>query len=862
MVEPFRSTIVLSEADLADIALNEADASITLSASAPAADALRKGSVFVAGKSPRTPKGLLRIVKSVERDDDTVRLQTLHAPIQLAFRRVHIETARRSSGELGAAAWSGNLEPLAFDPFHRHVGASQRLNVIIFDGDNDPDSTNDQVAVDGELAGNVDFTFALDFDWGALEELPQAVEDCLSGLLEGKFDCSLTSLLPEAKAVLDVTPSLASSIDLHGAAVIDFDKEVKLFEANLGELVYGPIVITPNARILAHVQGEASAQFATSVDAAVYFDTSVTVSSKHPSSPSYQPPKLRDVSFDARPPELTLKAEARAALGVELNLLLYGVTGPSAKAEAFGAVSADVFRKPCVELHAGLQGSLGVKVTTPAFLFLNPFDILDWHADFEAIDEKLDVPVPPCEAPPDASTLPPGAGPDGAHLASPTFEPWSRTVSSLLDSGGTVPGGTTYWLDQRRAIDGRLVIAAKAAEALVKLDERGSLIWARRFEDEDAGGSALHPVRTIATHDAALLVLAEAGIPPLQLVKLTQAGNVLWSRSLDVPDAIECGIQPVGLARDAGSGFFVVASCALTQKVLVVHLNQAGELLDAHGFVDPAALGLVTTLATRAGDDLFVAGRVTQPEGDSMFGFRQDAKGELLFAQRYVACDAGPDVFPVRAIVEANGDVTVAGRGGAEHNGFIARLRRDGGVGFAAFPGFGFGLGSVFVLDSIAALPTTGYIVSGSSVRFTSSAPNDTSGIALLQLDAVGKPVWTRRYTLRDASGEYLASAQSDVTLTDDGGALLSGFARQSATAIPADLWSLKVFARDGAVTFARGAAVASEPDDPDNAVQALDCSLTTAPWPPTLTPEPDVSTTPSRVTAAAWSTSVASQSE
>lgn len=861
VIEPFRSTVILSDADLEDIEVNESDGTIEMLASAPSVASLQRGRVIVAGKSEGTPHGLLRVVRSVVTEDDRVRLETLHAPIQLAFRKVHIETMRRSTGELGSSAWSSDRELLTFDPFRRHVGASQSLDAIIFDGDGDPKTTNDQVSVSGELAGAVEFLFKLDFDWGAFDDLPGFVEDCLLSLLELEFECSLTSLMPEAKAVMEVTPSLASRIDLQGAAVLDFQKDVQLFESNVGQLVFGPIVVTPNVRILASVEGEASSRFATSVDAAVYFDSSVTLSSKHPTTPAYQPPRLREVSFDPRPPEVTLRANARAALGVELSLLIYGVTGPYARAQAYGEVNADVFRSPCVELLAGLQGSLGVKLTTPAFLFINPIDLFNWQVEFDAFEEVLDVPVPPCEPPPDASMLPPGAGPDAAHLASPTFEPWSRTLSSLLDSGGANPGGTTYWLDQQRAIDGRVVVTAKASQAIVKLEENGEVVWAKSLEDSLGLTSTLHPVRSVATKDAAMFVLAEADIPPLRIVKLTQSGNVLWSRTLEVPDAIQCGVKPVAVTRDSGSGFYVVTACPFTRLFHITHLDEYGVVLGSTRVEDPSASGLEPTVATQVNGEVFVSGRLrNEGASDSMFGFRQDADGQLVFAERYVACESGPDVFPYRAIASSEGDITVAGRGGAQHNGFVARLKRDGSVGFASFPGFGFGLGSVFVVDGIAELPTTGFIVSGSSVALTGAPPENTPGFALLQLDAVGKPIWSRRYTMMDGDGEYQPASETDISLTDDGGVLVSGFARQSETGIAADLWFMKVFARDGHIDFTPGKAVAGDLGSAEGPIVALDCSLSTASWSPTIEEEPAMVTHPADVMASNWTATVTAQ--
>lgn len=202
----------------------------------------------------------------------------------------------------------------------------------------------------------------------------------------------------------------------------------------------------------------------------------------------------------------------------------------------------------------------------------------------------------------------------------------------------------------------------------------------------------------------------------------------------------------------------------------------------------------------------------------------------------------------------------VAGRGGAQHNGFVARLKRDGSVGFASFPGFGFGLGSVFVLDSIAELSTTGYIVSGSTIHLTGASPDDTPGLALLQLDAVGRPIWSRRYTMKGADDEYLPASQTDLTLTDDGGVLLSAFARQTATGIPGDLWFMKVFARDGHIEFAPDKALATPLGDGESPLVALPCSLSSSSWSPTIEGEPALVTQPSEVTASRFMGAVTAQ--
>jgi hypothetical protein len=666
----------------------------------------------------------------------------------------------------------------------------------------------------------------------------------------------LAALLPEAKAIFDASPSLASHIELHGASILDFEKDFVLFESNAGELVFGPIVVTPNVRIVAKAEGAASAAFRTSVDAAIEFGTSVTLSSKTPTEPQYQPPELRRTSFDAQPPEITLSAKAKAGLGVEITSLIYGVAGPYLTARAFGEVSADAFKNPCVSLSAGIEGEIGVKVTTPAILWLDPQDIIDWNASFGPVEHAVDIPVPPCQPPQNASMLPPGSGPDANHLAKPTFQPWSHSWSSLMGGVFLPPGGTTSWIDEQRSIDGRVVVAAQGAAGLTKLDESGTLVWSRQFlGDASDPNTLLHPVRVVATADAALMVLAEAYLPPPSVIKVTQAGNVVFRRELNVPNPIDCAVAPVGLSRDAGTGFYVVLDCGLKPLFYVVHLDEAGEVLDASSYSDASVNHLTPTVVTVAGSDLFVSGRASGST-DSMFAVRIDQHGQISFSNSYVACQAGPDVYPMRTLIEDNGDVTVAGRGGAEHNAFVARLKTDGSVGFSSFPGFGFGAGDVFVLESIAELPTTGYVASGSTVRLLGAGAENVSSLALLQLDAVGKPVWGQRYTMQSAAGDFIPAAQSALELTDDGGILATVMLQRDPSS-SGDLWAIKVPAKDGVIDFASGTATVTSLD---GAVNALPCSLDAVPWPVTTVSEPNVTTTIVETSASALSPDGASQ--
>ena len=83
--------------------------------------------------------------------------------------------------------------------------------------------------------------------------------------------------------------------------------------------------------------------------------------------------------------------------------------------------------------------------------------------------------------------------------------------------------------------------------------------------------------------------------------------------------------------------------------------------------------------------DAFLAGTLTEGV-DAMFAMRLSPDGTVRYSKRYDACAEGPDTIPSQAIVGDQGEVTMAGSGGAQHNGMIVRLRADGTVGFASFP--------------------------------------------------------------------------------------------------------------------------------------------------------------------------------
>jgi len=815
---PFPSTVELSAGDLGALAPDAGDGALVFSPAPASLDAVKVGSILVGGVSASSPSGLLRAVLSVERDGDELTLRTAQAPIQLAYRELHVRFDRSSAVPgMSAAARRSGARP-AEDGFHD----TSPFDYLLFDGDGDEETTGDQIAIDGTIGGGFDYEFALDVDWGAITDLPDVVGDCLASIgniLDGEPpSCAIDDLLPEVRASFIVYPELHADANVHGAAILDYEKEVDLASTTLTPIVIGPLVFIPAIDLTAELEGAASASFTTGVHGSATFRTSVYLSSQHPDSPQIESPVLESTDIGPNDTSVTLHAQAKVGAGARLNLLLYGVTGPYATARAYAAIDADILQSPCWSLHTGVDMDLGIKVTSPALPLLGHVTLVDWQAaNLNAFDVELAT--GDCAAPPNTSTLPPGSGPDATTYASPPYTPWSRTFSSPVEGAqAATPNNSVAFSDLARTIDGHYVRAGYGVRTLTKFDEAGRQVWARDLALAD--GEPLRPLRVRPTADAAMMVASSAVTAPIVLTRLAQDGSVLSARAFDIPLDL-CQVDVSALAPDGAGGHWVAGACNGTAASFVLHAEGDDAtfwLLDAGDI--PA---FRVRVAEDVGGDAFLSGALNDG-ADAMFAVMLRPDGTVRYAKRYQGCAAAPDAIPSQAIAGARGEVTIAGSGGAQHNGLVVRLHPDGTVGFAAFPGFGFGAGSVFLLDSIAELPTTGYVVGGSTVRFAEE--DEAAGVpsaALLGLDGAGRILWGSRYTF-GAPGAREPAGHVGVHLTDDGGAMATALVGDSADPLGGHLWAFKPFARDGAISFAPGAATRTPLEVAD-----LECAMTDA---------------------------------
>ncbi len=809
---PFPTTVQLATADLGSLQ-SDPDGTLTFAAPPPSVANVQVGSILVAGVSSATPVGLLRAVLAVDRSDGHLVLRTAQAPIQLAYKKLHAKISRSTAVASGNARLrrSAALGTGSFDD-------TLPFSYVLFDGDGDPDTTNDQLVTDGNIGGGFDYSLSVDVDWQGLDALPDVVVNCLESfakVLQGEPpDCSIDALLPEARTTFTVDPQIHGDVNVHGAAFLQYEKSVDLTSVTLTPIPLGPLVFVPMVDLTATLSGGASGTFETGIHGRAVFTTAVTLSSRAGSQPQMSGPTLKSTDFGLNETQVTLHAEAKIAAGARLNVLLFGITGPYATALAFGKVEADLLGSPCWALSAGLELNLGVKITTPALPLIGAVTLADWHTPELS---PLEIPIAngSCAPPPNPPTLPPGSGPDSTHFAQPTFSPWSRTFAAPVEGGlASSPGNSVLFSDLQRTIDGHYLRSGYGVRQLVKLSDSGAVVWARELQLD---GSTLRPIRIRSTTEGTLMV-ASTSLGTLVLSRLAQDGTLLDARGFDVP-LDTCTPFLTALSGDGAGGHLVVGGCVGSGKTFLLRLPAVGNA--SVSILDPGA-GARTNprVVESVGQDAFLAGQLSDPN-DAMFALRLGPQGNVVWSKRYQACDSAPDLIPSAAIVGQQEAVTLAGSGGAQHNGMVARLLSDGTVGFATFPGFGFGAGSVFLLDSFAELPTTGYVAGGSAVQFTGTAPENVPSAVLLGLDATGAVLWANRYTFGPVAA-YVSSGQVGVRLTDDGGILATALVEDPAHSLDGFLWAFKPFAKNGSISFSPDAVTVTPLP-----VTNLPCSLT-----------------------------------
>lgn len=814
----FESTVLLDENTLPKLVEVTADGTLRFDGVPEALAGLRRLSVVLAPASPTTPSGLLRLVSSVQEDGNGLVVNTVPAPLQLAFRKLHVRVTRSVDTASDSAPWQdpGRGQPLSYTG---QYWPQRSFDEYPINGDGDISTPFDQVRIHGEVEAGFTYTIGVDVDWGEVFSVPNKVLDCIEEAVKLSFSCDPTSFLPEAEVYFAIDAGATVALALEGITFLPYSQEHLLAEKGLPEVPIGPLMFKPRVEIIAQVQGEASSAFSISARAQSSAQASVRVSSK--TGPHLDTPTF-DRAFEAPAVFATLSARGRVAVGPRLHVRLYDFAGPYASLFVFAEVEADSQQDPCWRLTGGVSGDLGLDVVTPdlpvvGHLTLAEFGPIEYGVASAEVDSGACEPL----------TTGPGGGqagpPDQTSYAQPSFTPWAVSYGGVVDGFPFEgPGAQLEWSQVTPTIDGRFMLTGSDTKALIKLGTDGAAIWARRFVADvpfwqDTLIPDLLPGRVVNADDGGMLVVAH----PYTFLKVGADGDLKWARRLAVPAYRETWLRLSAATSDGEGGYYVagtygehVLDATTSADAWVMRLSPAGDILWSKRIGGPAEGNMVRSIVAFEGGVVVSGSTWSQARALwSPFVYRLDRQGSLRFAEGLAVddCQGGDDRggHLIDSLLTQDGDLLFAYHGTHQGNvSGLVRLKPDGT--FAWSSQFGAGAANELgpVVTGLVELPLGGYVAAG-----TYSGAQTASDWWLAGLDALGRPTWAQRLgaidvpesTGRDEDG------YPSLVLTNDGGLILGGYGE--AHAYPQDaLVVMKVFAKDGHIDFAPGAEVAAHP--------------------------------------------------
>ncbi len=306
----------------------------TFSQVTPALEALADGDVIAGGVTPHTPDGFLRKVTAVSVDGDRVVVQTVQATLEEAIERGRIEGGQTLTPQDVRAASQGAGVRLKSMPRGTDVGVFEiEVNHVLSDEDGDPQTTSDQVRAVGTISFAPSYTFELDIDHATIRRL--------------------TFVYTTTETVELEIQSQVEIVEVHERQKLASYEFLPL-EIPVGIL---PVLITPVLTVEAGVDGSVSVGMSTSASHSMTRAADLRYDA---GNWSLEPCVKRD--FEYTPPSVSVTSRAQVYAGPKLELLIYGVVGPTCAVHGYLAFDADAGRTPWWELYAGLRGEVGVEV--------------------------------------------------------------------------------------------------------------------------------------------------------------------------------------------------------------------------------------------------------------------------------------------------------------------------------------------------------------------------------------------------------------------------------------------------------------------------------------------------------------------
>ncbi|HLC04969.1 MAG TPA: hypothetical protein VJK02_18200 [Anaerolineales bacterium] len=328
------TTEVLTESTTQYLASVSGDgAEFTFTQTTPELDEVSSGDVIAGEATTNAPYGFLRKVTDVATTDDQVVVTTVDATLEDAIEAGWIQVTQALSPD--DIQESVKMAGVLLDEGPRvQSGFNYDLaNVVLYDDDGDPGTTNDQIVANGSIALELGFAFRLVMSGSQVRELSFRSNANETAQLQIESEVEFP-LIQEEK-----------EIARHYFSPIAFF---------VGQV---PIVIVPVLTVNVGVDGSVHVGVSTDVTQQATLTAGLIYDEG-----TWSPVSVFSNEFQFNPPSLSADLNLKGYAGAELALLLYGVTGPHAEVTAYLELEADVLATPWWQLYGGLEVPVGIEL--------------------------------------------------------------------------------------------------------------------------------------------------------------------------------------------------------------------------------------------------------------------------------------------------------------------------------------------------------------------------------------------------------------------------------------------------------------------------------------------------------------------
>jgi hypothetical protein len=736
------TTVVLDQDSLGALeAVSDDLATFTFARSTPVLDAIDPDDVIVADVyQPHLPVGALRRVERIDRSGGVV-LTTAPASLADAIESGSIHQVVELRAEnIAAFRLPGGVRP-EVGPNGLFFGLN---DVVLFDGDDNEVTTNDQVVMNGNIAIEPDLDFVLDIDGFSLSEASIAVVGEVTGNV---------NIDARREATLSGDPIPLANIEL---------LPITFFAGPI------PVVITSNIDLVVGADGKVTAKmnlgFQADIDARVGFG--YANGDFGPIAEIAPAGSVELQSFDDG-----VVGTVRLFAGPRVNVGLYGIDVGHATLKVYAEAEVDSAADPWWCLSAGLEGSAGVDIDIEVPIFI--------------LDDLISIEIIDYETPPLAESVSlgcadgpaPSSEPGGGGTGENAIRTFARSyggdnldeVSAILptDDGGALLAGSTNSF-------GPTPLDAW----LVKVDALGHVAWQLAYEDLDVATDA------IDMGDGYLVTAGRIGVTvsQLDLLRVDDNGALLWAKRID--DAQ--GLGPSRLLKTQDGGFLVAGTRNSTSGAdfFAIRFDAAGEVVWSKTYGGTDNDSAYAAVATSDGGFLLVG--ETSSFGvtfTATWAIKLAANGNVQWQRLF---DQGGNFWGWMALESPMGGYLIGGT--ADSNGLLLRLTASGAVTWARYYDTG---ADYDYLMAGAAYPDGSFGLIGQ----TADGAGDWD-VWVMRVNDQGNVLWSRAIggSADDSAGglpPYDRSGQP-AAVTADGGLLVAG-KTDTFSAGYMDVWLLKL---------------------------------------------------------------------